>query len=90
MAVNGDRLAPFLQLTGRVFFTTPGHQRAYFDAARWLEGAPAIRAYSDPNKAVLFGFEVVSHSVPDDAATRLGPDVADAVADTLLAAAGLA
>ncbi len=90
MAVNSDRLAPFLQMTGQVFLTTPGHQRAYFDAARWLEGEQAIRAYSDPNKAVLFGAEVVSHSVPDDAAIRLSPDAADAVADTLLAAAGLA
>ena len=87
MAVNGDRLSPFLQLTGALYLTTPGFQQRYFDAAQWL--VANYKAYADPNKAVLFGAQVVSHSVPDDEAVRLGPDVAEAVASKLLAAAGL-
>lgn len=88
MAVNGDRLAPFLQITGAIYLTTPAFQRAYFGAAQWLTSAYA--AYADPNKAVLFGAQVVSHSVPDDEAVRLGADVQDAIAAKVLAAAGLA
>ena len=65
MALNRDRLAPFLVVTGKIYFTTPSHHARYLAAAEafFLSRYPAAYSYSDPNQ-LLWGWQVVAMAVP--------------------------
>ena len=84
MALNRERLAPFLQLTGTIYFTTPSHHASYFAAARFL--IARLGAYTDETKSNLWGWQLVSHSVPDARLAQLGPDKVDDTVASIYAA----
>lgn len=63
VALNRDRVAPFFIITGKIYMTTPSHHQRYLSAvADWFESR--YGAYQDPEKAVIAGWNVLSHSVP--------------------------
>jgi hypothetical protein len=63
VSLNRDRVAPFFIITGKIYMTTPSHHQRYLSAvANWFESR--YGAYQDPEKAVIAGWNVLSHSVP--------------------------
>ena len=75
MALNRGRLAPFLMITGKIYFTTPSFHARYYAAARDFF-LPRYEAYTDASKTVIAGWAVVSHSVPVHADIESRPDKA--------------
>lgn len=69
MALNRDRLAPFLVVTGKIYFTTPSHHARYLAAAEafFLSRYDATAySYSDPDQ-LMWGWQVVAMAVPHHA-----------------------
>jgi hypothetical protein len=65
LALNRDRLAPFLVATGKIYFTTPSHHGAYLRAAEAFftaRYAEAAYSYSDPQQ-LFWGWQVVAMGV---------------------------
>ena len=78
VAANRDRIAPFFAITGKMYFTTPSHHERYLSAAADFFTA-RYGAYTDPEKTVIAGWRVVSHSVPVHADIQSLPDKAGRV-----------
>jgi hypothetical protein len=78
VAANRDRIAPFFAITGKMYFTTPSHHERYLAAVADFFTA-RYGAYTDPEKTVIAGWRVVSHSVPVHADIQSLPDKAGRV-----------
>ncbi len=82
-SANRDVLAPFLVLTGKIYFTTPSHHRRYLDASEAFF-KPNYSAYTSDRHTVLWGWQVLSHSVPVHAAYESKPEHTEHVVSEIL------
>ncbi len=82
LALNRERLAPFLIITGKIYMTTPAYHARYLAAAEAFF-IPRYGAYTDAQKTNVAGWRVVSHSVPVHADITSTPERAGRVAAEL-------
>lgn len=91
MTLNRDRLAPFLVVTGKIYFTTPSHHARYLRAAEeFFVARYASTAFSARDAHRLFwGWRVVAMAVPHHRVIQGTTErLADVLADLRAATGG--
>ena len=74
IAANRERIAPFFKITGKLYFTTPSHHARYLAHLEAFYVGDRYNTYTDPEKTIIAGWRVVSHSVPIHADIESRPD----------------